>query len=248
MKIFTLIIILICLNNCNGSQKFSKEFDKKDATWHFLEDYNKKFLDKNLSNYQIAEICNKYTDEAKVMKIIENVDGLGLRTYADINYFCETNRLRSITELKANYEYIKALDIEKVPFALISNNYFSLKESVPDISKNQSCVINLNDEEDKWMDFLDIKKRCNIERLIEVNGEIKIEHQEFFYEISDTDEESSLEGDWIKIVDYFYGDYNDDNYLDLIVRLNRDGSYSAPSQTSTIIITSFKESEFQIIL
>ena len=50
------------------------------------------------------------------------------------------------------------------------------------------------------------------------------------------------------IVDYFYGDYNDDNYLDLIVRLNRDGSYSAPSQTSTIIITSFKESEFQIIL
>tara|TARA_A100000164_G_C21879609_1_gene759529 strand:+ start:854 stop:1033 length:180 start_codon:yes stop_codon:yes gene_type:complete len=55
-------------------------------------------------------------------------------------------------------------------------------------------------------------------------------------------------GDWIKIIDYFYGDYNNDDYLDLIIRLNRDGSYSAPSQTSTVIITSFKVSEFENIL
>ena len=236
------------MNGCNSSQNFSREIDIKETTWTFLDAYNDKLLDKNLSNNEIVEICDQYSVEAKEMKIIENVDGQGLRIYAGINSFCETNRLRDATELKTNNEYVKALDIEKIPFALISNNYFSLKESIPDISKNHNCVINLNNKEDKWMDFLDIKKRCNIDQLIEVNNEIKIEHQEFFYEISATELESSLEGDWIKIIDYFYGDYNNDDYLDLIIRLNRDGSYSAPSQTSTVIITSFKVSEFENIL
>ena len=59
---------------------------------------------------------------------------------------------------------------------------------------------------------------------------------------------NSLEGDWIKIIDYFYGDQNNDNYLDLIITLTRDGSYSAPGQTSTIIITSFEEGEFQNVI
>jgi hypothetical protein len=215
---------------------------------YFLKNYSQKLFNKSLSNTQIVEICNLYNEERRDMKIIENVDGFSLNSFANINSFCKTNKIKSATPLEASFNYIRSLDLSKIPFSLLSSNNFSILNSIPEVNNNHDCYINLNNEEDQWMDFLDIKKRCNIEKFIEYNGVNYIEHKEFTYEISNLEPINSLEGDWIKIIDYFYGDQNNDNYLDLIITLTRDGSYSAPSQTSTIIITSFEEGEFQNVI
>lgn len=215
---------------------------------YFLKNYSQKLFNKSLSNTQIVEICNLYNEERKNMKIIENVDGFSLNSFANINSFCKTNKIKSATPLEANFNYIRSLDLSKIPFSLLSSNNFSILNSIPEVNNNHDCYINFNNEEDQWMDFLDIKKRCNIEKFIEYNGVNYIEHKEFTYAISNLEPINSLEGDWIKIIDYFYGDQNNDNYLDLIITLTRDGSYSAPGQTSTIIITSFEEGEFQNVI
>ena len=56
--------------------------------------------------------------------------------------------------------------------------------------------------------------------------------------------EDELKNNWINIIDYFYADANNDDYMDLIIRFQKDGSYSMGAQTMTAIVTSFTENRF----
>jgi hypothetical protein len=56
--------------------------------------------------------------------------------------------------------------------------------------------------------------------------------------------EDELENNWINIIDYFYADANNDDYMDLVIRFQVDGGYSMGAETMTAIVTSFTEIEF----
>ena len=55
------------------------------------------------------------------------------------------------------------------------------------------------------------------------------------------DDVDSLKNNWINIIDHFYADANNDGYMDLVIRFQKDGAYSMGAKTMTAAITSFEE-------
>ena len=213
-----------------------------------LYEYSEKIFDKSLSTSEIVDSCEEYFLEIQNKSVIGTLDGMHLSIYAHIDSFCWSNKLKFETKARSEFNFIKALDIERIPFALIRNNSFSILGSTPDIAKNPNCFINLNNEDDLWMDFFDITERCNISRFINtasyavLNGD-ELHNGPYIYEYHG----GSLVSNWIKIQDFYYGDINEDGFLDLIIELYEDGSYSAPGETSIVTITSFVDGKFQNI-
>ena len=115
---------------------------------------------------------------------------------------------------------VKELDIGKIKFNLISNEDYSVTLSESEITKSSTCHIDIENESN--LTYLEIYKRCGVE-------------------IKDNDFATR---NWISILDYFYADANNDDYMDLIIRFKDDGSYSMRPMTMTTVITSLSKGKF----
>ena len=145
-------------------------------------------------------------------------------------------KMRAEFKSEAKYNYIQEswgkLDIKKLNPKYINNKFFKL--NVPE-NNYYSCKIDIKNE--KRVSLYELSRRCGVEKIITSEESTDFKMIEF-------KDEDSLKNNWINIIDYFYADANNDDYMDLIIRFQKDGSYSMGAQTMTAIVTSFTEDEF----
>ena len=209
------------------------------ASVDLIYEYNQKLLDNNLSIKKIVKICKEY--ESRNINAAQ-YDQATLNTDIGIYNYCTTTKLKNKLNQESKFNLVKDLDLEKFNFNYFTNKDYTISIPVSEITKSSSCFVNLKEE--KWIDYLEIKERCGVKKFITKefpnicpsSGCNLITHE--------WTEDSSLKKNWIKIIDYFYADANKDDYMDLIIRLKPDGSYSMGTNTQTIVVTSLSKGEF----
>ena len=198
-----------------------------------IYEYSEKLDNKELSTNQIVEICKEY--ESKNIDIGQ-YDQATFNTGRGIENYCATMKMRAEFKSEAKYNYIQEswgkLDIEKLNPKYFNNKSFKL--SIPE-NNYYSCKIDIKNE--KRVSLYDLSRRCGVEKIITSEESTDFKMIEF-------KDEDSLKNNWINIIDYFYADANNDDYMDLIIRFQKDGSYSMGAKTMTAIVTSFTEAEF----
>ena len=228
MKKFLLTILLTLL--------FSNTAFSDDVIY----EYSEKLSNKELSTNQIVEICKEY--ESKNIDLGQ-YDQATFNTGRGIENYCATMKMRAEFKSEAKYDYIKEswakLDIEKLDFKYISNKFFKL-----DIPKNKerSCKIDIKNE--KRVTLYEISRRCGVEKIItyeESMEEPKCTSEPCNLVKIEYEGEDDLKNNWINIIDHFYADANNDGYMDLVIRFQKDGAYSMGAQTMTAAVTSFRE-------
>ena len=200
-------------------------------TW----EYNDKFFDESLSH---IDVCNEYK---KIPLDAGQYSQMMLNTHLGIMNYCETVELRQNFKQDAKHNLIKDLDLEKLNFNFLSNKYYSLSIHEKDITKKASCFLNLKKE--KSLDYKDIKERCGVKSVTyQEESPSGSEGELASYELIS---ERDLTSNWIVILDYFYADANEDDYMDLVIRFKNDGSYSMAAQTMTTIVTALNKNKYE---
>ena len=200
-------------------------------------EYNEKLLDESLSH---IDVCNEYK---KIPLNEGEYDQMGINIHIGIMNYCETVELRANFKQDAKHNLIKDLDLEKLNFNFLSNKYYSLSIPEKDITKKASCFVNLKKE--KSLDYKDIKERCGVKSVTyQEESPSGSEGELASYELIS---ERDLTSNWIVILDYFYADANEDDYMDLVIRFKNDGSYSMAAQTMTTIVTALNKNEYDNI-
>ena len=209
----------------NGSETSEGTFTFTDGTtfvgWgrDYIEKQSEKLSNKDssLNAKEIVELCKEY----RVNDISGgNYDNATYGMYRGNTDYCRTTIIKSEFKIDAKNNFVKELDIGKIKFNLLSNKDFSVTLSDSEITKSSTCHIDIENESS--LTYLEIYKRCGVE-------------------IKDDD---FAEGNWISILDYFYADANNDDYMDLIIRFKDDGSYSMRPETMTAVITSLSKGKF----
>ena len=166
---------------------------------------------------------------------------MSLNTHLGIMNYCETVELKQNFKQEAKHNLIKDLDLEKLNFNFLSNKYYSLSIPEKDITKKTSCFLNLKKE--KSLDYKDIKERCGVKSVTyQEESPSGSEGELASYELIS---ERDLTSNWIVILDYFYADANEDDYMDLVIRFKNDGSYSMAAQTMTTIVTALSKNKYE---
>ena len=204
---------------------------------------SEKLDNKELSTNQIVEICKEY--ESKNI----NIGQWDQRTFnvgRGIENYCATMKMRAEFKSEAKYNYIQEgwgkLDIKKLNPKYINNKFFKL--NVPE-NNYYSCKIDIKNE--KRVSLYELSRRCGVEKIITSEESMegpKCTSEPCSLNRVEFEGEDDLKNNWINIIDYFYADANNDDYMDLIIRFQKDGSYSMGAQTMTAIVTSFTEDEF----
>ena len=209
----------------NGSETSEGTFTFTDGTtfvgWgrDYIEKQSEKLSNKDssLNAKEILELCKEY----RVNDISGgNYDNAAYGMYRGNTDFCRTTIMISEFKIDAKNNLVKELDIGKIKFNLLSNEYFSVSLPEGEITKSSTCHMDIKKE--RSLTYLQIYKRCGVE-------------------IKDEDTEA---GRWISITDYFYADANNDDYMDLIIRFKDDGSFSMRPMTMTAVITSLSKGKF----
>ena len=212
-----------------------------------IYEYSEKLENKELSTNQIIKICKEY--ESKNIDLGQ-YDQATFNTGRGIENYCTTMEMRAEFKSEAKHDLITyedyiGLELEKVSFKLINNKFFKLH--VPD-NNYYSCKIDIKNE--KRVTLYEISRRCGVEKI--TTSEESMEGPKCTSEPCDLnrvefEDEDSLKNNWINIIDYFYADANNDDYMDLIIRFQKDGSYSMGAETMTAIVTSFERDEYVMI-
>ena len=225
---------------------FEDEYEEKKLDWFcegglspifrmITSEYNEKLLDESLSH---IDVCNEYK---KIPLNEGEYDQMGINIHIGIMNYCETVELRANFKQDAKHNLIKDLDLEKLNFNFLSTKYYSLSIPEKDITKKASCFLNLKKE--KSLDYKDIKERCGVKSVTyQEESPSGSEGELASYELIS---ERDLTSNWIVILDYFYADANEDDYMDLIIRFKNDGSYSMSAQTMTTIVTALDKNEYE---
>ena len=190
---------------------------------------SEKLSNKKLSTQEVLKICKEY--ESKNIDAAQ-FDQMTVNTYIGINNYCNTIKMRSEFKQESKYNLVKDLDIEKLNFNYFTSEDFTISIPILEITKSSSCFVNLKEE--KVFDYSQILKSCGIKKFITKKSG----------DTNEWTEDSELKDNWIIITDYFYADVNKDDYMDLIIRLKPDGSYSMGTLTETIVVTSLSKGKF----
>ena len=229
----------------NENQKCEEEKIKslqKAQNQELLFRFNDQLLSEYLTEEEVIKICDEY-DNKNI-----NIGAYDQRTYnigRSLENYCETIRLRNKSKKDVKFTFIKDLNIKKLNFNYLSNMFYSLVISDNEITKKNSCNINLI--KDKIIDYKEITDRCGVKSIVYKAESMagipctKFECNLFEFELIDEDD---LKNGWISIVDYFYTDINNDSYLDLVIRFKNDGRFSMQVKTLTTVITSKKKNNF----
>jgi hypothetical protein len=211
-----------------------------DSERDAIDIISEKLENKELSTNQIVEICKEY--ESKNIDIGQ-YDQATFNAGRGIENYCTTMKMRAEFKSDAEYDYIKEgwtrLKLEKLNFKYINNKFFKLE--IPK-NKERSCKIDIVNE--KRVTLYEISRRCGVEKIITYEQsmeEPKCTSEECNLVKIEYEDVDSLKNNWINIIDYFYADANNDDYMDLIIRFQKDGAYSMGAQTMTAAITSFEE-------
>ena len=209
------------------------------ASSDVIFEYNEKLLNKKLSNQEVLKICKEY--ESKNIDAAQ-YDQMTLNTDIGINNYCSTIKMRSEFKQESKYNLVKDLDIEKLNFNYFTSKDFTISIPILEITKSSSCFVNLKEE--KVFDYSQILKSCGIKKFITKSRGNICPASGCELITSEWKEDDELKDNWISIIDYFYADANNDDYMDLIIRFKDDGSYSMRPETMTTVITSLVKGKF----
>ena len=204
-----------------------------------IYEYSEKLSNKDLSTNQIVEICKEY--ESKNIDLGQ-YDQATLNIGIDIYNYCTTAKMRNEFKQESKYNLVRDLDIEKFNFNYFTNEDYTISIPVSEITKSSSCFVNLKEE--KVIDYFEIKERCGVKKFITKSLSNVCPSTGCTLITSEWTEDSRLKDNWIIIIDYFYADANKDDYMDLIIRLKPEGSYSMGTFTETIVVTSLSKGKF----
>ena len=204
-----------------------------------IYEYSEKLSNKDLSTNQIVEICKEY--ESKNIDLGQ-YDQATLNIGIDIYNYCTTAKMRNEFKQESKYNLVRDLDIEKFNFNYFTNEDYTISIPVSEITKSSSCFVNLKEE--KSIDYFEIKERCGVKKFITKRLSNICPSTGCTLITSEWTEDSGLKDNWIIIIDYFYADANKDDYMDLIIRLKPEGSYSMGTFTETIVVTSLSKGKF----
>ena len=226
-KLLSLIFLTLFLSNT----AFSDDI---------IYEYSEKLENKELSTNQIIEICKEY--ESKNIDIGQ-YDQATFNTGRGLENYCATMKMRVEFKSEAKVDLIQdgvvPLNIEKLDFKFINNKNFIL--TVPD-NKNSSCKIDIKNE--KRVTLFDISRRCGVDKIITQEVSPSCASSECDLISLTYEDEDDLKNNWINIIDYFYADVNNDGYMDLAIRFQKDGGYSMGAETMTVVITSRSKDNF----
>ncbi|MDC0423843.1 PDZ domain-containing protein [Candidatus Pelagibacter sp.] len=205
-----------------------------------IYEYSEKLSNKELSSNQIVEICKEY--ESKNIDLGQ-YDQATFNTGRGIENYCATMKMRAEFKTEAEYDYVQKgwskINLEQLDFKYLSNKFFKLE--IPK-NKERSCEIDIVNE--KRVSLYEISRRCGVEKIItyeESMEEPKCTSEECNLVKIEYDDVDSLKNNWINIIDHFFADANNDGYMDLVIRFQKDGAYSMGAQTMTAAVTSFQE-------
>tara|TARA_R110000772_G_scaffold54698_1_gene124891 strand:+ start:6962 stop:7663 length:702 start_codon:yes stop_codon:yes gene_type:complete len=204
-----------------------------------IYEYSEKLENKELSTNQIVEICKEY--ESKNIDLGQ-WDQTTVNIGIGINNYCDTMKMRAEFKQESKYNLVRDLDIEKFNFNYFTNEYYTISIPVSEITKSSSCFVNLKDE--KSVDYFEIKERCGVKKFITKYLSNSCPESGCELITAEWTEDDELKDNWISIIDYFYADANKDDYMDLIIRLKPEGSYSMGTFTETIVVTSLSKGKF----
>ncbi len=204
-----------------------------------IYEYSEKLSNKDLSTNQIVEICKEY--ESKNIDLGQ-YDQATLNIGIDIYNYCTTAKMRNEFKQESKYNLVRDLDIEKFNFNYFTNEDYTISIPVSEITKSSSCFANLKEE--KSISYFEIKERCGVKKFITKELSNVCPATDCGLKTYEWTEDSRLKDNWIRIIDYFYADANKDDYMDLIIRLKPDGSYSMGTFTETIVVTSLSKGKF----
>ena len=199
------------------------------ASAELIFEYNEKLLNKKLSIKEIVKICKEY--ESKNINAAE-YDQMTLNTDIGIHSYCTTTKMRNEFKQESKYNLVRDLDIEKFNFNYFTNEDYTISIPVSEITKSSSCFVNLKEE--KSISYFEIKERCGVKKFITKELSNVCPATGCVLSTYEWTEDSELKNNRIRIIDYFYADANKDDYMDLIIRLKPEGSYSMGTFTQTI--------------
>jgi hypothetical protein len=209
------------------------------ASSDVIFEYNEKLLNKKLSTQEVLKICKEY--ESKNIDATQ-YDQMTLNTDIGMNNYCSTIKMRSEFKQESKYNLVKDLDIEKLNFNYFASKDFTISIPILEITKSSSCFVNLKEE--KVFDYSQILKRCGIKKFITKERGNICPASGCDVDTIEWKEDGEENSYWISIIDYFYADANNDDYMDLIIRFRDDGSVSSRSHTKTTVITSLVKGKF----
>ena len=204
-----------------------------------IYEYSEKLSNKDLSTNQIVEICKEY--ESKNIDLGQ-YDQATLNIGIDIYSYCTTTKMRNEFKQESKYNLVRDLDIEKFNFNYFTNEDYTISIPVSEITKSSSCFVNLKEE--KSISYFEIKERCGVKKFITKELSNVCPATGCVLSTYERTEDSELKNHRIRIIDYFYADANKDDYMDLIIRLKPEGSYSMGTFTETIVVTSLSKGKF----
>ena len=199
--------------------------------------YSKKLSDKKLDIKEVVKICDEY--KKKNINAYQ-YDQSTINTDLGIFNFCKTAKIKNEIKQKTKYNLIKDFDIEKFSFNFFSSEDYSM--IIPDskVTKKSTCFMNLKKE--RQLDYKKIKEICGIEKIF--TKEVSCSGPKCSLVNFEFDKNDELEDKWLVVTDFFYGDINNDDYMDLIIRFKNGGSQSAGTLTMTTVVTSLKKNEY----
>ena len=200
--------------------------------------YSEKLSDKKLDIKKVVKICDEY--KKKNIDAYQ-YDQATINTHLGIFNFCNTAKIKNKIKQKTKYNLIKELDIEKFNFNYFSSEDYSM--IIPDskVTKKSTCSMNLKKE--RKLDYKKIKEICGIEKIF--TKEVSCSGPKCSLVNFEFDENDELEDKWLVVTDFFYGDINNDDYMDLIIRFKNGGSQSAGTITMTTVVTSLKKNKYK---
>lgn len=202
--------------------------------------YSKKLSDKKLNIKEVVKICDEY--KKKNIDAYQ-YDQATINTDLGIFNFCNTAKIKNKIKQKTKHNLIKEFDIEKFNFNFFSSEDYSM--IIPDskVTKKSTCSMNLKKE--RQLDYKKIKEMCGIKKIF--TKEISCSGPKCSLVNFEFDDNDELEDKWLVVTDFFYGDINNDDYMDLIIRFKNDGRQSAGVITMTTVVTSLKKNKYKNI-
>lgn len=204
-------------------------------------EYSEKLTNKKLNINEIIKICDEYSSKQIDASLY---DQSSINTDLSIFNFCNTVKIKKKIQKKVKYDFIKDLDIEKFNFNFFSSKDYSM--TIPDskVTKKSTCSMNLKKE--RQLDYKKIKEICGIEKIF--IKEVSCSGPTCSLVNFEFNENDDLEDKWLVVTDFFYGDINNDDYMDLIIRFKNGGSQSAGTITMTTVVTSLKKNKYKNLI
>ena len=218
--LLTIFLSLFIFSACSEKEKSKKPADADERLFYYVDKI------KSLESNKALNLCKEYKSD----KILDNIthNSISTKLVTNTNNFCKELEFKLNIKSKVDFDFISNIDFSNMPLQILP---FLKFEEGNKLDSNNCSFDASNDEIIYLSSFLII---CEDYLPILTWSVFNEKYQEI--EVEDKD--------YIMISDYYFADYNNDKYLDLILNIYEKGNYSAPGIEHKIIISAKEEGKY----